>query len=70
MIFLNLFLKEFLLELLRISLIAALPVIIASLEHGNLDLKVLAVAVALAVLRAVDRALHESGVAEKGITRF
>lgn len=26
--------------------------------------------IALAVLRAIDRELHESGVAEKGLTRF
>ena len=62
--------KQFSLELARTAMIAALPVVIASLESNELDLKVFAVAVTIAVLRAVDRALHQSGIAEKGLVRF
>ena len=62
--------KEFSLELLRVALVAALPVVIASAEAGSVDYKVIGTIAVVAVLKAVDRALHESGVAEKGLTRF
>lgn len=62
--------KDFTLELSRIALVAILPVLIASLENGDVDFKVLGVIAAIAVLKAIDRALHESGLAKKGLTRF
>ena len=62
--------KQFSLELLRVALVAALPIVIASAESGNVDYKIIATVAVVAVLKAVDRALHESGVAEKGLTRF
>lgn len=62
--------KDFTLELLRIALVAVLPILITSLESGNVDFRIVGTLAAVAVLKAVDRALHESGVAEKGLTRF
>lgn len=62
--------KPFVLELLRVGVIAVIPVAVISLESGNVDPQALAVVSAVAVLKALDRMLHESGVAEKGITRF
>ena len=62
--------KDFILELLRVGLIAALPVVYLSFEAGNIDIKAISIAVVIAVLKAIDRALHESGIAEKGLTRF
>lgn len=62
--------KEFTLELSRIALVAVLPILITSVESGNVDYKIIATVAVVAVLKAVDRALHESGVAEKGLTRF
>lgn len=62
--------KQFSLELFRVALVAALPVVIASAESGTVDYKIVATVAVVAVLKAVDRALHESGVAEKGLTRF
>lgn len=52
-------------EFLRVILIAILPVIIDSLERNILDWKVIAVAVAIAALKAVDRGIHEYGVLEE-----
>lgn len=62
--------KQFSLELLRVALVAALPILITSVESGNVDYKIVATVAVVAILKAVDRALHESGVAEKGLTRF
>lgn len=63
-------LKEFVLELLRVAVLAAIPVVIISLEQGQVNTEALLIAVGIAVLKAIDRTLHESGMAEKGITRF
>ena len=62
--------KEFILELLRMATLAVLPVLIPALESGNVDYKVVATLVVVAVLKSIDRALHESKVAVDGITRF
>lgn len=69
MITLN-FVKSFSIELARVALLAALPLLITSLEAGSVDWNAIGIVTAVAVLRAIDRALHESGVSEKGITRF
>lgn len=56
-------------ELARVSLLAALPVIYTSLEAGVVDFRAIGIAVAVAVLRAVDRFIHEwDGTALKGIS--
>lgn len=61
--------NEFLKELGRISLISALPVLILALESG-VDWKTVAVLVAVAILKGLDKWLHKSGVAERGLVRF
>lgn len=61
---------EFLLEAGRVVAIAILPILISSLERGEIDLKAVGIAGAIAVLKAVDRSLHETEVAKKGIVRF
>lgn len=61
--------KEYLLELSRIALISALPVLIVSIESG-VDYKTILILISVAVLKAIDKGLHESKIAEKGLTRF
>ena len=61
---------DFVLELLRVALIAVLPILYLSLEAGKVDWRAIGLAGVIAVLRAIDRWLHEKGIAEKGITRF
>lgn len=62
---------------LRIALLAAVPIIVAQLESGNgVDLRVVGIAVAIALLKGLDSFLHELGKStdnktlEKGLTRF
>ena len=57
-------------EGLRVIAIAVVPVLIDSLATGSLDLRLIWVSGAIAGLRFIDKLLHESGVAEKGLTRF
>lgn len=61
-------------EFARMCIIAVLPVIILSLEKQDFDVKATGIALALAILRAVDRYIHESdeGVFRKmnGISPF
>lgn len=73
---------EALKELLRVVLIAVLPILISSLESGKIDYKIILVTAAIALLRAVDKWMHEWGkneanknfdLAQKlkgGLTRF
>lgn len=65
-------LKEAIKEFVRVILLAILPVIIASVESGELDPKVLVTVGLLAFLRFVDKYLHlnaPEGTAG-GLTRF
>lgn len=63
-------------ELLRVMVLAAVPVIITSLERGSVDYREVLVVMAIAGLKALDKYLHEigkeTGVEEiaKGLTRF
>lgn len=63
-------------EFLRIGLISVLPVLIYQLENGSVDYKLLSVIGIVAILKAIDRTLHERGVETgnesltKGLTRF
>ena len=63
-------------EFLRIALIAVLPVIIAQLETGAIDIKMIGVLGLVAFLKALDKFVHEFGkeknnkMLERGITRF
>lgn len=59
----------------RIALIAVVPIVIAQLETGKIDWKVIAIAGIIAVLKAVDKGLHLYGkekenALELGLTRF
>lgn len=53
-------LREAIKELLRVCVLAVVPVLIAYLEAGKFDWKGLAVLLGVAVLRAVDKFLHEN----------
>lgn len=63
-------LKEALKEAGRVVVLAVVPVLIDSLSKGEIDWKVVGVAGVVALLKFIDSWLHESGVSEKGITRF
>lgn len=69
-------LKKAGLEMLRVTVLAIIPVLIMSLENGQVDLKYLGIVAGIAALRAVDKFLHEVGKDEdmsqliKGLTRF
>lgn len=64
---------DFVLELLRVALLGAYSSVFAfltdSLNGTQGDWQVTAT-IGLLVLKAVDRFLHEKGIAKKGITRF
>lgn len=63
-------------EFFRIGLIAGIAVLIQGFYAGNIDLKVVAVAMATAIVKAIDKYLHEQGILEGdasktlGLTRF
>lgn len=48
-------------ELLRVILLAVIPITIEGLYSGNIDLKLIGIAASIAGLRAVDKLLHEWG---------
>ena len=62
--------KIALIEALRVAVLAVIPVAIDGLSNGALDLRLLGSVGLIAVLRFVDKWLHESGRAEKGLVRF
>jgi hypothetical protein len=67
------FIIEWFKEMARIALAAALPIFITVFNDGaitNDEWKALYIAASLAVAKGIDRALHETKVAEKGILRF
>lgn len=47
-------------EALRIVAIAVIPVVLASLEKGEVNVKAVLIAGAIALLRATDRWVHEN----------
>jgi hypothetical protein len=63
-------------ELGRVALIAILPILIAQLESGKIDWKIVGIAGAIAILKAIDKGIHVYGKAkkntslEKGLVRF
>lgn len=63
-------LKESIKEGLRVAVLSAIPIIIDGLTNGQVDLKLVGIAVAVSVLRWLDAFLHETGTAERGLTRF
>lgn len=65
--------KEFiegLKEVLRTSMMALIPVIILSLQQGEIDWKAIGIAAAISLLSGADKWLHklEKGVAGNGLT--
>ena len=68
--------KKALLEAGRVVVLAILPVAIASLEKGEIDMRYIGIVAALALLRFTDKWLHEigkendNGAMIKGITLF
>lgn len=69
-------LLEALKELLRVVLIALIPVIILQIQDAQIDAEALVVVAVIAGLRFVDKFLHEIGKERnsekliKGLTRF
>ena len=61
---------DFVLEAGRVMVIAALPILYDSLSRGEVNLKLIGLAMVIAALKAFDRWLHEKGIAVKGLTRF
>ena len=65
-----------LMEMGRVALIAAIPILIDGLSNNLIDWKLIGISAIIAVLRFVDKYLHEYGVATKneslilGLTRF
>ena len=57
-------------EYARIALVAVVPVLIVALQSEQIDGKAVGILAAVAVLKAVDRALHETRVEEQGLVRF
>lgn len=63
-------------ELLRVVLLAIIPVVSMGLENGNLDVRVISTVAGLAALRWLDKYLHALGKEQnndrlvKGLTRF
>lgn len=63
-------------EMLRVVLIALIPIIIDQLGRGELDLKVISIVAAITFLRGLDKFLHEwgkesgSSLLTKGLTQF
>ena len=55
-------LVEALKELIRTGVIAVIPVLVDGLTRGTVDLRLAGIAGAIAVLRALDKLLHTSGV--------
>ena len=54
----NLAFKEGMKEFARIAVLSIIPVLIASLEGGQSDMKAIVVAVVIALLRALDSFIH------------
>lgn len=63
-------------ELLRVMVLAVIPILISSLESQTIDWRVIGIVALIAGLRWVDKFLHKFGeanenkVLEAGLTRF
>ena len=54
----------------RVVALAIIPLVADSLGKGAIDWQLILVTGVIALLRFIDSWLHQSGVAEKGLTRF
>jgi hypothetical protein len=73
---------EALKELLRVAVLAVLPLLIGSIEKGEIDYRAVLIVAVVAILRFIDSWLHETNkelpvkkqndglLGEKGITGF
>ncbi len=59
-----------LLDSLRVIVLAIIPILIISLQDRTLDWRQLAIVGGVALLKFIDKYLHKSDIAEKGLTRF
>lgn len=63
-------------ELLRVMLLAIIPILIEMLNSGTFNWKTIAIVAVIAALRFIDKLLHEVGKIQKddnltlGLTRF
>lgn len=59
-------------ELARTAVIAVIPVLLISLEQGQIEWRAVTLACAIAILRAVDKWLHKEnlGLKNNGLTGF
>lgn len=63
-------------ELLRVAVIAMIPILIEGLQSGSINTRLVLVAGSIAILRSVDKFLHKLGKESKnsaligGLTRF
>lgn len=63
-------------ELARVAILAALPLLILSLEQGMIDWRSIGIVSAVAVLRALDKMIHKLGeqtgsqTLSRGLTQF
>jgi hypothetical protein len=57
-------------EGLRVFLMAVVPLLIVQLQNGSFEWKTIIIAGVIALLRFIDKWLHNSGVSELGLTRF
>lgn len=53
-------------EIVRLVLLAVIPVLGVQLESGSVDLKMLAILGAIATLRGIDKFLHEESKEKSG----
>lgn len=68
-------LREAFKELLRVVVLAAIPILVTGLESGYIDYRVLSTVVIIAGLKFIDKLLHETGKDKNnslktGLTRF
>ena len=59
-----------LLDSLRIIVLAIIPVVIISLQGWTIDWRQIVIVGGVAFLKFIDKFLHKSDIAEKGLTRF
>ena len=59
-------------QLLRVALVAVIPLVISGLQTNSIDWRAIAIAGAIAVLMGLDKFLHknDTGVAGNGLTGF
>ena len=69
-------LKKAAIEALRVAVLAVIPIVIDGLSNGMIDLRLVGISALIALLRFVDKYLHnlgkeqENDILIKGLTRF